>query len=597
MRKTLLFLMLISVKLTFAQVSEDFSDGNYTINPTWIGNNSLFNVNSFKQLQSSLNANAQMVSLSTSSFLALNTRWEFFVKLNFDPSTSNQARIYLIADNQDLNAALNGYFVQIGESGSADSYDLYKQTGLTTIKIIDGAAKNREDVNILLARIKVTRSDVGKWELATDITGGNNFVFEGSAIDLTHATSDWFGVRCEYIASRSTGFVFDDFIVDELTPDVTPPLLVSAKVLDEFNVEAVFSERLQSSALVASNYGVSNLGMPTTITAISSNSYKLTFNLALPTGEYKLTVNNVKDLKGNQITTNNTTTFFYVKPYTLKKGDILISEVLSNPRAGGVDFVEIYNNTNQILDLKELQLANADVSGNAANIKNLSATSIYMAAKTYWVLTTNPTIIKQQYDAKFSNQFIQMSSFPSYNNDKGSVILLGKIGLLEQFDYNENMHIALLKDADGVSLERVSFIKEANLTGNFKSAAQSCGFATPTYKNSQELDADLTKNKVSLISKTFSPDGDGFEDLLQINYSFIENGNFATVNIYSDNGVLIRKLERNTSIATAGNFIWDGLNDAGQQSKVGIYIIKFDAFALNGKTESFKQTCVLAAKL
>ena len=597
MRKTLLFLMLLSVKLTFAQVSDDFGDGNYTSNPTWLGNNSLFNVNSSKQLQSSLNSNNQTVSLSTSNFLAFNTHWEFFVQLNFDPSTSNQARIYLIADNQDLNAALNGYFIQIGESGSADSYDLYKQTGLTTIKIIDGAAKNRVDVNLLLARVKVTRSDVGKWELATDITGGNNFFLEGSTTDLTYTNSDWFGVRCEYTATRSTGFIFDDFIVAELSPDVTPPLLVSAKVLDEFNVEAIFSERLQSSALTASNYTLSNLGTPTTITAISGNSYKLTFNLALPTGEYKLTVNNVRDLKGNEIITSNTATFFYVKPYTLKKGDVLISEVLSNPRTGGVDFVEIYNNTNQILDLKELQLANADVAGNAANIKNLSATSVYMAAKTYWVLTTNPTVVKQQYNVKFSNQFIQMSSFPSYNNDKGSVILLGRVGLLEQFNYNESMHIALLKDADGVSFERVSFAKEANLTGNFKSATQSSGFATPTYKNSQEQDANLTKNKVSLVSKTFSPDGDGFEDLLQIDYSFIENGNFATVNIYTDNGVLTRKLERNTSIATTGNFTWDGLNDAGQQSRVGIYIIKFDAFVLNGKTESFKQVCVLAAKL
>jgi hypothetical protein len=220
-----------------------------------------------------------------------------------------------------------------------------------------------------------------------------------------------------------------------------------------------------------------------------------------------------------------------------------------------------------------------------------------MAAKTYWVLTTNPTVVKQQYNVKFSNQFIQMSSFPSYNNDRGSVILLGTVGLLEQFNYNESMHIALLKDADGVSFERVSFVKEANLAGNFKSATQSSGFATPTYKNSQEQDANLTKNKVSLVSKTFSPDGDGFEDLLQIDYSFIENGNFATVNIYTDKGVLTRKLERNTSIATAGNFTWDGLNDAGQQSRVGIYIIKFDAFALNGKAESFRQVCVLAAKL
>ncbi|RZL46951.1 MAG: hypothetical protein EOP00_13395 [Pedobacter sp.] len=599
MRKTLLFFMLLSVKLTFAQVSDDFTDGNFSSNPVWLGQTSFYNINSSKQLQSTLSSTAQIVSLSTSNDLALNTQWDFFVQMNFDPSTSNQARIYLISDHQDLSGSLNGYFLQIGESGSTDSYDLYRQTGTTISKIIDGPAKTRPDVNLLLARIKITRSDVGKWEMATDINGGNNFVLEGSATDLTHTNTDWFGVRCDYTATRSNGFIFDDFKVSELTPDVTSPNLVSAKVLDEFNVEAVFSERLQpASALIATNYGINSLGSPAAVTVTSTaNVYKLTFTSALPSGEYKLTVTNVKDLKGNQIGVNNTATFFYVKPYTLKKGDILISEVLSNPKNGGVDFVEIYNNTNQLLDLRELQLANADATGNAANIKNVSTTSVYMPAKSYWVLTTNPTVVKQQYQAKFPNQFVQMSSLPSFNNDKGSVILLGTAGVLEKFDYSEGMHIALLQDGDGVSLERTSFLKDANVTGNFKSAAQSSGFATPTYKNSQEEDFTLAKNKVSLTNKIFSPDGDGFEDLLQIDYSFVKNGNLANVNIYTDRGVLVRKLERNTTIATAGYFTWDGLNDFGQKSRVGIYVVKFDAFALNGNMETFKQTCVLAAKL
>ncbi|RZL31239.1 MAG: lamin tail domain-containing protein, partial [Pedobacter sp.] len=364
---------------------------------------------------------------------------------NFDPSSSNQAKIYLIADKQDLSASLNGYFIQIGESGSTDSYDLFKQTGTTVTKIIDGAAKARTDVNLLKARIKVTRSEEGKWELFTDNTGASNFVLEGSATDLTHVNSDWFGVRCDYTATRSAGFIFDDFKITALTPDVKPPILLSAKALDEFNVEVVFSERLQlSSALMANNYAINNSGSPNNVTTTSNpNVYKLTFASALPSGEYKLTVNNLKDLADNPIAGNSAASFFYLKPYVLKKGDILISEILSNPRTGGVDFVEIYNNTNQVLDLKELQLANVDASGIPASIKNVSASSVYMPAKTYWVLTTNPTIVKQHYEAKFPNQFVQMSSLPAFNNDQGSVVLLGSNGVLEQFNYNEKMHIKL----------------------------------------------------------------------------------------------------------------------------------------------------------
>ncbi|RZK38335.1 MAG: hypothetical protein EOO90_22625 [Pedobacter sp.] len=598
MRKTLLLFMLLSVKLTFGQFSDDFSDGNFSSNPTWIGNTSGFNINANKQLQTSLSSVAQTVVLSTESFLALNTKWEFFVRMDFDPSTANQARIYLIADKQDLTSALNGYFIQIGESGSVDSYDLYRQMGTTVTKIIDGAAKPRANADLLQANIRVTRDEVGKWELFTDVSLSGNFVSEGTITDITHQSTEFFGVSCKYTATRSTGFVFDNFSVSELTPDVTPPSLLSAKAIDANNIEAVFSERLETtSALLKTNYSLSQIGAPNTIIYAGNNTYKLNFSSALPNGEYKLTVSNVKDLKGNTIGVNNAATLFYVAPYTIKKGDVLISEILANPKTGGVDFVEIYNNTNQILDVKGLQLANADASGNPANIKNITSSSVYIPAKTYWVLTTNPTIIKAQYKVQFEQQFIQMTSFPAFNNDKGTVILMNGTEVLESFSYNEKMHMGLLKDGDGVSLERISFTADANSPGNFTSSAQAVGFATPTYKNSQNSLSEVNRNSVSLSNKVFSPDDDGFEDQLNIEYRFANAGNLANVNIYTDRGILVKKLERNTTISTVGNFIWDGLDDSGRLSKIGIYVVKFDVFALSGKTESFKQTCVLAAKL
>ncbi|KQC02705.1 lamin tail domain-containing protein [Pedobacter sp. Hv1] len=863
MRKTLLFLMLLSVKLTFGQVSDDFTDGNFTTNPTWLGNQTSFKINNSKQLQSGLSANAQTVTLATANAMALNVKWEFGVQMNFDPTATNQTRIYLIADQQDLNGPLNGYFIQIGESGGTDSYDLYRQTGTTVVKIIDGPPKTRANVNTLLARVKVTRNELGKWEIYTDITGGRNYVLDGTTVDLSFTTTNWFGVYCRYTATRSDGFIFDDFKVEELMPDMIAPSLLSIKVVDEFTVEALFSEGLTSTtALINTNYELSKIGNPTNVVLTNlPNVYKLTFATALSSGDYTLTVNKVTDLKGNEIGTNNKASIFYVKPYlaqkgdivineifadpspqiglpnaefvelwnttdayillngwkyedltstytftsdtlkpkayliltanadasafkgygktiglstwpslnndkdvlkltsstgtlidevaynidwykdevkkqggyslelidpnnackgiqnwgastslsggtpgqqnasyqsqlgttapklllaniiddltiqlefskyidaataamvsnyninngigfpvtalpmspafttvelklasplvrgiqnvitvnnlsdcagnlidplantaqifkakTILKGDILISEVLVNPKNGGVDFVEVYNQTDHVLDLKELKLSNLELNGS----KIISSQSLYMPAKTHWVLTTNPTLIKQNYKADFPNQFVEMNSFPAYNNDKGTVVLLGENGIIDQLDYHEGMHLPLLKNADGVSLERVSYAKPTQEIGNFKSAAAAVGFATPSYRNSQEEDPNLVQNKVNLASKTFSPDGDGFEDLLQINYQFVKNGHLATVNIYTDRGILIRKLERNTSIATAGNFTWDGMDDNGQKSKVGIYVVKFDAFALNGKMESFKQVCVLAAKL
>jgi hypothetical protein len=599
MRKTLLFFMLLSVKLTFGQLADDFTDGDFTQNPSWTGSVSAFTVNSAKQLQSRPSTVNQSVSLLAENKLGTNVKWEFYVQLNFDPSGSNQTKIYLLSNSADLNAPLSGYFIQIGENGSADSYDLYRQNGLMVSKIIDGAPKIRSNPNQLTARIKVTRNELGKWELYTDHSGAYNFDLEGSATDLTFPYTDWFGIHCNSTASRADGFIFDDFSIAELSPDVTPPTLLSATVVSENEIEATFSERLSAStATITTNYSINNLGNPLKVVAGSSpNIYRLSYPMPLATGDYRLKVSGIKDFKGNLSTGKDEVSFFYLQPYALKKGDLLISEILVNPRVGGVDFVEIYNNTNQILDLKGVKLANLSNTGSPANLKEITTSSLYMPAKTYWVLTSNSDVIKQQYTVEHPSQLVQLASLPAYNNDKGTVILLDNNQILEQVNYHEKMHLPLLQNADGVALERVSFVADANAANNFKSAAMTVGFATPTSKNSQFEDPTIAKNGVTIDRKTFSPDGDGFEDQLQIDYQFVQHSQLANVNVYTDQGILVRRLQKNTSIGTTGNFSWDGLNDSGQRSKVGIYVVKFDAFNVNGQSFSYRRTCVLAAKL
>ena len=295
------------------------------------------------------------------------------------------------------------------------------------------------------------------------------------------------------------------------------------------------------------------------------------------TSNYKISLNKSRPLK------------------IISKGDILISEVLFNPRTGGVDFVEIYNHSNHEIDLKELQLANANAANEPANIKSVSTTKVMIAPGSYWVITTNQANIKQNYQAKFLLQFVQISSLPAFNNDKGSVILLSNNQVLDRLDYNAKIHHPLIQDEDGVSLERVSFSLSTNDPDNFKSAAASAGFATPTYKNSQERSGD--ESYARLLSKTFSPDGDNFEDMMTLEYQVAQPASLATANIYSDKGKLVKKLMKNQTIGTNGNLTWDGVDEQGQKAAIGIYIVLFDVFDLNGNTKRFKNTCVLAGRL
>lgn len=347
------------------------------------------------------------------------------------------------------------------------------------------------------------------------------------------------------------------------------------------------------------NYLVNNgVGQPSAISLNSSlNEVELKFAKSIARGNtYKLTCSNITDCAGAILSSaNNQVEFFY--PSKILKGDILISEVLFNPRAGGSDFVEIYNNSANVLDLKELSIATIKVPDSIISRKILSTTSLLLLPKQYMVLTIDPENIKAEYHAENPQTFLKMASMPAFSNEQGTVVLLSGESRIDQFEYNEKMHYHLIKDPKGISLERSSFNRPADEPNNFRSATGSVGYATPGYKNSQSSDMMFQiSEEVALASKTFSPDNDGHEDVLQINYHFKNAGMVANVSIYNDNGMLINRLARNTTLAAEGTLIWDGITENEQRAPVGVYIIYFDVFNLNGQSKKYKKACVLAAK-
>jgi hypothetical protein len=190
-----------------------------------------------------------------------------------------------------------------------------------------------------------------------------------------------------------------------------------------------------------------------------------------------------------------------------------------------------------------------------------------------------------------------MASFPQLKNSNGTIVLMDEDIQIDRFDYHENMHDELISNKKGVSLERVSFETPTNEPGNFKSAAATVGYATPGYKNSQVKEKGEQQALISLSSKTFSPDNDGFEDLLEVNYHFEnEEDLMATIEIYNTKGLLIRSLTKNHRLASTGTLYWDGLMDNNQLASIGIYIIVIELYNAKGMRKVIKESCVLASK-
>ncbi|MCK4287817.1 MAG: hypothetical protein KAW86_01310, partial [Bacteroidales bacterium] len=111
-----LFIPILLLPFTgLSQINENFSDGDFTNNPTWVGDAGQFQINSSDQLQLN-SSDAGESYLSTENYLINEIEWRFWIKLSFSPSGNNNTRVYLVSDNPDLKEPLNGYFLQFGEA-------------------------------------------------------------------------------------------------------------------------------------------------------------------------------------------------------------------------------------------------------------------------------------------------------------------------------------------------------------------------------------------------------------------------------------------------------------------------------------------------
>lgn len=387
-----------------------------------------------------------------------------------------------------------------------------------------------------------------------------------------------------------------------INPDENSPEIARAFISDSVTVKLVFTESIDSTSMYnLSSYFVDNsIGNPISIEAVSPNfsSCYLTFSQTFVKGViYTISViDSLSDCSGNLI--DNSSEAKFAIPDSVCKGDVIINEVLYNPLGSGVDFVEIYNKTEKVFNLKDMRIATINTdSGTVDKVSEISNDGYLFFPKTYLVLTTSSDIVKKQYYTSNPDGFIDLASMPTYSNNSGIVVLTDYMqNKIDEFTYNDDMQYALLNSTDGVSLERLNFNQPTNDKSNWHSAAETVGYATPGYKNSQYTEENPEDDDIVVSPEIFSPDNDGFNDVVTFTYNFKKPSYVANATIYDSKGRTIRKLYTNEYISNNGVLVWDGITDSKEKARVGIYILYFQIFDLDGNLKKYKRTCVLATK-
>jgi len=483
-----------------AQLTDDFIDGDFTSNPAWVGTGADFIINPSLQLQLN-NTIAATSWLSTPNNLATlnDVEWQFWIRLNFSPSTSNYGRVYLVSDQTDVSGPLNGYFLQFGEAGATDAIELFRQDGTTLTSVARGS--DGLVANSFILRVRVRRDNVGNWEIGVSPAGGNTFNVEATGTDATYNATQHLGLLCVYTVSNADRYYFDDFYVGPWVFDVTPPSLSTVTVISDTELDVLLNEALDiTTAQTVSNYSVNNgIGAPATalLDGVNPALVHLTFGTSFTNGTtYQLGVQNVEDLAGNPMTLQQLP-FTYLVFGTPSYRDVVINEIfpIPTPQLGlpAAEFVEIYNTSNQYFQLNGWKLC--DATG-CATLKPW-----VLGPGEYLVLCANADTVQ----FFFLPNKMGLASWPTLNNSGDDMKLEdNNANLLDFVPYKQAWFNDAVKQNGGWTLE----LKRPHLpcldVGNWSAAVDPNG-GTPGFQNSiydptPDTDAPVLTGAVSVTS-------------------------------------------------------------------------------------------------
>ena len=222
MKRIISILLALTPCVVFSQFTENFSDGSFQSVPpaprtvNWVGDAENFIVNSAFQLQLNAPTNGSPSQLGTASSLSANTLWEWWIKYDFNPTSSNYAKVFLCSDESNLTGSLNGLFVRIGYTNK--NVCLISQKGNTTKILIDGIAQRLNKASVAL-HLQAKWDKYGTFSLYSKLDDEEEYVLEGSCSLTDVFSGSYFGMACYFSSTRSKSFYFDDFSVRELTDD------------------------------------------------------------------------------------------------------------------------------------------------------------------------------------------------------------------------------------------------------------------------------------------------------------------------------------------------------------------------------------------
>ncbi|MBN1117902.1 MAG: lamin tail domain-containing protein [Bacteroidales bacterium] len=381
--------------------------------------------------------------------------------------------------------------------------------------------------------------------------------------------------------------------------DTTPPGVMRTVSLGSNRMKIFFSEPMDSLSLIETgNYSISVADISLINIVPTTPFFKdaeIVFSNNIIADEIisMQLSGGIMDCSGNQLTD---TCIYFGLAKNADSSDILLNEVLFEASDSVPEFIELYNNSNKVIDLKSFSIGfstnqNEILSGEIM----LCSSNLQLLPNEYIVFTGEKQQLITQYPNSPQSQIIEVNTWKNLSNEGGFITLLDSWGnVMDKAIYGPEIQFSLLNETRGVSLEKIAFKSDGSRTDSWHSASHEVNYATPALVNSQAMLINSeTIGNVSIRPDEFSPNNDGFEDYAVIYYKFEKPGYLASIYVFSSDGLLISTIANNVLFGASGEYTWEGTDDSGNKIPMGYYIVYIEAIHPEGEVFNYKKAVLV----
>lgn len=365
-------------------------------------------------------------------------------------------------------------------------------------------------------------------------------------------------------------------------PDDTPPKILEVEEWTDGSVIVYVNEPLSPATLSSARFSFTSGDRPRG-SRLSADGMEVILQPWSGADLSALTVDGLLDASGNRAGVMSMS--IARQPAAV---DVIVNEILYEPLADAYDglpdqfeFVEIRSLVNHPIAVRGMYLTGRPTETGVGDTLRAEDRPRRLHGRGYGIFHAagaDPSLFVGAYPS-IPPESVAVRAWvdrPTLSLDNGGDIVRlhsARGSILDEVAYDPSWHQPERAVTRGISLERILDNAAGSDGSNWTSSVSPEG-ATPGRTNSVALNPAIVGEQIlSVAPSPFSPDGDGWEDFVNIVVRTGRPSSSLALWIFDEAGRLVRSMTDALPVGPETSLVWDGRDDDGLPLATGVFII------------------------